>query len=318
MYIKPQQYIIALAEEKSITKAAKRLGISQPALTNWLNSIENELNLKLVIRSKKELLLTPAGKIYLEGSRKIVNIKQNTFAQIAGIAENFHETIYVGVTPQRGSFIISDIFSDFQQKFPKVSLRTIESYNDTLMDYLMTGKINLCLIGFYDIDNPNIDYINLKTEEIVLVVPNNHKLAYDSSNMNANSKLPYINLALLKDTPFIMQGPHTSSYKNVNRMFRNAGINPNIIYETDNIHAIYHMVKKGCGFAFVPKLYVSPLDNVSAFSLNPALNYNLGIAYKKGRILTEAEQYLISLISRKSNSKSRPIINNEFKFTRGI
>lgn len=300
MDIRHQQYIIALAEEKSITKAAIRLGISQPALTNWLNSIESELNLKLVIRSKKELLLTPAGKIYLDGARQMVSIKQNTFARIAGNMDNLQEIINIGGTPQRGSLMIADIFANFQRKFPKVSLRMIESYNNILIDSLIKDKIDLCLIGTYDMDYPQIEYINTASEEIVVIIPSNHQLAYNYPNINANSELPSIDLKLLESTPFIMQGPNTSSYESVNKIFNKAGIIPNIIYETDNISAIYHMVVKGCGFAFVPRYYVSPLDNVCAFSLNPKLIYHLGVAYKKGHVLTKAQNYLISLILNNS------------------
>ena len=68
MDITQQQYMIALAETGSLTKAAEKLGVSQPAISNWLKSIEEQFHTKLVIRSRHGLVLTQAGIIYLEAS----------------------------------------------------------------------------------------------------------------------------------------------------------------------------------------------------------------------------------------------------------
>lgn len=86
MDITDQKYMIALAETRSITQAAKRLNISQPALSNWLSTLEYQLGTQLAIRSKKQLVLTPTGQIYLEGSYRMLQIKHQTYAEIANTA----------------------------------------------------------------------------------------------------------------------------------------------------------------------------------------------------------------------------------------
>ena len=85
MNLTSQQYIIALAQEGSFTGAARRLGVSQPGLCGWLDNLEEQLGTRLVLRSRKGITLTPAGQIYLNGSRRMLSVQQRTAAALATI-----------------------------------------------------------------------------------------------------------------------------------------------------------------------------------------------------------------------------------------
>ncbi len=131
-----QQYMIALAETGSITQAAKQLNISQPALSNWISTLENQLGLQLVIRSKQQLIFTPAGQIYLKGCYKMMQIRQRTYDQISSLMETEKGSLTVSGTPNSGALIFSAVFSLFQDKFPSIQLYFLEGYNRQTLQYI--------------------------------------------------------------------------------------------------------------------------------------------------------------------------------------
>ena len=130
MDITDERYIIALAEEGSITKAAKRLSISQPALSNWLNSIESQLETTLVVRSRKHLVLTPAGRIYLDGAYRMLQIHQRVQAEISAASGIQQKVITISGTPNGGVNTFSKVFFIFHDLYPTVPLQFLEAYNE--------------------------------------------------------------------------------------------------------------------------------------------------------------------------------------------
>lgn len=123
MQIKNMSYIIALAECQTLSGAGKRLGISQPTLSVFLSDLEQELGMDLFIRDKKKLLLTPAGRIYLDAARRILATQERTLQSIRQLGTAAPVEIRIGVTPLRGSEIASKIFSRFSSRYPLVRLR---------------------------------------------------------------------------------------------------------------------------------------------------------------------------------------------------
>ena len=99
MDVTQQQYMIALAREGSLTAAARTLGISQPALSNWLKNLEDQLGIQLVSRSKRHMVLTPAGKIYLEAAERMAAIRDRTYGRILGESQAPREVVRVTGTP---------------------------------------------------------------------------------------------------------------------------------------------------------------------------------------------------------------------------
>jgi len=295
MKLMPQQYIIALAEEGSITKAAKSLDISQPALSNWLRSVEKQYGTDFIIRSKRELIFTPAGKVYLDGARKMIEIKQKTYNEMASTSGYLKETIYISGTPNGGASVFSDIFTDFQDKYPSVSLQFIESYNNKCLELIENGVVDIGLCTVMDADSPVHEHIILHEKEQVLMIPSSHSLGYDASGYNYGADFPTINILQLGDTPFIMPGPEMSYYAELDNIFNRIGFKPRIIFQSANVKVIYEMVRNGNGAAVLPRRFFSPLDNVSPFSLKPKFMSFTAITYKKGRKLTEAQEYLVKL-----------------------
>ena len=105
MNIKTLSYLVAIAETGTLSGAGKKLGISQPTLSAFLSNLECELGIDLFVRNKKQMIPTPAGRIYLDASRKILAVQEQTLQSIHQLSVKPTETIRIGVTPLRGSAI---------------------------------------------------------------------------------------------------------------------------------------------------------------------------------------------------------------------
>lgn len=295
MNIRHQLYMIAIAEEGSLNRAARRLGVTQPALSNWLHSLEEELGTPLVIRTRRQLVLTPAGQIYLNGCRRIVHIRNQAFQVIHAPDNHAHKPIIIGGSPIRGARAFACIFADFHKAYPEINLDFHSGRNSELKQNLMDETITMSFFGATDTRLEDLDFIKIANEELVLMLPPGHPLSYDTSGMEREARLPVLQLDRLKDTPLLISKSETSHYSTVMHLLRDANLETNIIFRSNIIPLLYDMVLNGCGASLIPRAYFSPGSPVCAYSLYPGLIAYQGIALKMGHRITEPERFLIHL-----------------------
>lgn len=292
-----QQYMIALAETGSITKAAKQLNISQPTLSNWLTSLENQLGIQLIIRSKKQLIFTPAGQIYLKGCYKMMQIKQRTYNQINGLIGTEQESLVISGTPNGGAKIFSAVFSSFRNKYPSVRLLYLEGYNRQTLQYIHEGKADLGVCSTLDLDSADFEFFVPTEREMVLYLPSSHPFAYDTMALKYDEDFPSICLKKLNNIDFLMPSEEMSYYDGLISLFQKTGFRPRILFKSANVGILYKMVQQGNGAAILPRDLFSPLDPVVPFSLKPKFILYSALVHKKGKTLSPAQAYMKALIS---------------------
>ncbi len=299
MQIKNMSYIVALAECQTLSGAGKRLGISQPTLSVFLSDLEQELGMDLFIRDKKKLLLTPAGRIYLDAARRILATQEQTLQSIRQLDASAPVEIRIGVTPLRGSEIASKIFSRFSARYPQVRLRLMDGYMSHLRKMVLDGTCSFSLGTCFDTESPEFDYITLFREEVVIVVPSFHPLALRCTDTHGDStkRLPQAEPLELSDSPFILMTPGTSIRKISDYIFAQAGFTPTVVYESGNNTVVQNMVHGGSGVGFQPRSLARLNDpDIAYLSLSPRVFLDLCIILKKGTVLTESERYFIYLM----------------------
>lgn len=299
MQIKNMSYIIALAECQTLSGAGKRLGISQPTLSVFLSDLEQELGMDLFIRDKKKLLLTPAGRIYLDAARRILATQERTLQSIRQLGTAAPVEIRIGVTPLRGSEIASKIFSRFSSRYPLVRLRLMDGYMSHLRKMVLDGTCSFSLGTCFDTESPEFDYITLFREEVVIVVPSFHPLALRCTDTHGDptKRLPQAEPLELSDSPFILMTPGTSIRKISDYIFAQAGFTPTVVYESGNNTVVQNMVSGGSGIGFQPRSLARLNDpDIAYLSLSPRVFLDLCIILKKGTVLTESERYFIYLM----------------------
>ena len=137
MNVQQLEYIIEIAKEKNITRAAKNLFISQSNLSQYLAKLENELDVPLFIRHRNELVLTDAGMEYVEAAKEVIRIKENLYSKIAEASKNRHITL--GVSSQWGMNLLSDVLPRFRTMMPGILLDVSEGPTQKLIPQLNEG-----------------------------------------------------------------------------------------------------------------------------------------------------------------------------------
>lgn len=301
MDITQQQYMIALAETGSITKAAERLGVSQPAISNWLKGIEKQLGTQLVIRSKRGLTLTPAGDIYLEASRKMAETKERIYHEISRLAGGCTEVVTIAGTPNGGADLFARIYHHLSSELPSLELRFIEGYNRSSIDMVRRGTADIALgtlAGDLSACGDDIEYIETARQELILAVPLGYPTAYDASGVRSTDPLPRADMSKLAGLPFIMPDEEISYHDALISWFLKTGYVPNAVFQSASTRSIYNMVKNGNGIGIMQRRFFSPLDRIAPFSLDPPIRVFSAILYKRDRSMSPEFQSLLDKLCK--------------------
>ncbi len=286
-------YIITIAEQGSLSAAARTLSVSQPALSKYLAELEEELGVELFLRHKKQLFPTPAGKIYLKAAQRILSVKNQTYQAIAALSGDVEQTITLGVTPLRGAISIARIFPLFRQHFPNVRITFKEQYQDDIRRSIINQTADLGLGTCIELEEPEIRHIAAFQEDLVLFVPSFHPLASMASPDPAFT--PPVDIRLFSDTPFLIGGKSSTIRQLSEIIFQQNNMHPTIVFESDNNLVLKHMVKNGAGVCLLSRSHGEINSNLVYFSLKPNYRTNLTVMVAKDRVLTEAERYLVAL-----------------------
>lgn len=305
MNTKQLSYIISIAEHQSLSAAAARLGVSQPALSKYLAELEQELGTELFLHHKKRMYLTSAGKIYVDAARRILTVKAQTYQTIASLSGQVQRSIVVGVTPLRGAIALARIFTDFRRQYPNINIVFKEQYTAELRQSVLNLSVNMALSTCSDLEDPELLQIPSHEEDILLFVPSFHPLApLASPDLNHPAA---IDICSFQDTPFLLCGQGSTIRRLNEEIFRQNQMNPTIIYESNNNLLLKNMVQSGAGVCLLPRSLAEPSRDIVYFSLKPNYFINLSIMTAKNHPLSEEERYLIALIfaSRQGNPNYR-------------
>lgn len=295
MEFKLLENIIAIAEEGNLSRAAKRLFVSQPALSQQLSKLESQLGTPLFFRGKNGLSLTQAGEIYIDGALKMLAIRDEMYNHIYDIASSKNGSLSVGVAPGRSPMIVSSIYPQFRKKFPAFKVQILD-YNCIQAEEMLTqGKIDLGFSLLTDSEISSklpISYASLIHEEIYLVTSKNHPVA---SRYYQGSRCPIIDLSLFKNESFALTTKDSKLRHFVDELFAFYSINPPVHYEVYNVEAIMTVVAKSNLVTLIPSGFLPKSQNLIHFRLNPKRFMDFAICWNSNHYITTAEQHFISL-----------------------
>lgn len=252
------KYVEMIAQEGNLTKAAKRLYMSQPALTIFLNKLENQLGVKLFDRTRNPICLTFAGERYLSEMRKVVQIEQNLEKEFQEIAANQRGRLSVGIGNARGDYWLPFIMTEFKRQYPHIDVRIMEGRGSQFEEWLLTGKINLAITAL-PIFSPEISYETISSETIFLAVCKGHPIlkGYDTSHSSLRHLLR-IDPNLLNGQKFLCPSPGHGLYHCTMQIFERYGICPGELEEINNSDTAYHLACAGFGLVFTPDSSATP------------------------------------------------------------
>ncbi len=286
------EYIITIAEMKSISKAATKLYITQSALNQQLIKLEDDLKIKLFSRTNKEMHLTEAGKIYVDYGKKIVELKEIAYTKINNVNLKIRPIIKIGVTKERGNQMLVDIYPKFHSEFPNITLVPKEMGVKKQIDAILNYELTFGVLTLTDEFKKKLNFIHVVDEELVLAIPLNHPLCINKTMFSE------IDLSLFKNEEFIIINEESTLRSLINNIFNEAGITPNIIFETESNKISKSLVEVGIGSTIIPKSYINKNDKCFYFSLANHPKWEIAIGVKKDEVIDETLKLLVDLCKK--------------------
>ncbi len=295
MNFKELEYILMIEEEKNVTKAAHRLFVTPSALNQHLHKLENEIGTPLFSKTDDGWIPTEAGEVYLDASKKILNIKKNAYNLITDISNAKDINLTIGIPPERGSDMFTSIYPIFHKEFPKVTINLIERSVTAQQELLNKGVIDISFITIMDSQKTNNTYIHLKDEELFIVL-SKENLKCNHSTVIDDSPFPYLDLALLKDEEFAIMNKTSTFREVVDKILASEKIVPNILFETSRVSTIINVVSSNlcCGIVHESAL-IYDTSNVNLFCMKSRPKWQIYATYKKGYHLTKPAKRFIEL-----------------------
>ena len=293
MEIKKPEYVVAIAEERSVTKAAARLYLTRPALSHYLLSLEAELGAPVFRRTRNGLEPTQLGEAYIRGARRVIDAVRQTSKEIGDISGCASGTLRIGLTLGSGAVLFNRIYPIFHERYPGFDIRLLELNTRELEKALLDGNIDFAVMGRCD-EMADLEYDSFCQTEIFLLLPKDHRLAHLAAP--PGEPRTTIDIHELRDDPFVLLHPDTVVGTVSRRCFRRAGFTPRCVLECSLNNMAYNMVKAGIGAAFVVGHQIVAQDDIPCFSLDPKEYWWLSVACRHGTHFSLAEQYFQQLV----------------------
>ncbi len=303
------EYVYAVYQEKSISRAAERLCISQPSLSANIKRIEGKVGYPLFDRSTKPLSLTECGEKYIQSIEKIMAV-ENEFADYVNDWGDLKTgSLVLGGSSLFASWVLPGLIGRFSARYPKVHVELVEESTAELARLLQQGRIDMMLDNC-KLDPKLFDHAVYREETLFLAVPYKFPAIREASPYIVSREMIVtggwkdesvkpVPLELFALEPFVMLKPENDTRKRAVEILQTAGITPDISLELDQQLTSYHVVCSGLGIAFVSDTLIREVParpDVVYFKLPAARrSRSLRFYWKAGRYRTRAMEEFLKL-----------------------
>lgn len=295
MNFKDIEYFLAIVDAKTFSAAADNLFISQPALSQHIKKLEDELGLPLFDRKKRVVELTEAGTLFLQECRLLQQSYNRMLKRISKLKYPPNEIVHFGISPFYSRHYLPLLLPPLIQAHPTLKYEVMENYSYHIEQAVLDGKLDFCLVPFLP-QNPMLSYEAVYQETILLAIPKDSPI--NDLAIPTNTGLPYMDLQNVRNEPFVALRSVQKFTEFTNRIFEQAGFTPQIVCETMNWDALNMMVSNGLGIGFVPNLVINQLDTSICpryYRLLPDAQRTYTIAYRRAEPLSNSAQLVIDV-----------------------
>ncbi len=278
MDIDALRYFAAAAKEEHFGRAADVLSISQPALSRSIARLEEYYGIALFERDGRGIRITRSGRALLRRVERIIAELEDARREMHDLAEERRSRpIALGFFATLGVQVIPEVIKRFRETLPDAEFRLLQGPSPLLQQRLMSGEIDLC-ISAPRFSEVAIEWLPLWDEELVALMPSNHRLA-------ANASLELIDLA---HDPFVALKPGYGLRASVEDLCREAGYTPQIAFEGEEVATLRGLVGAGFGVSLVPKNPRQTDVNTVALPVHaPRCYRRFGLSWARGRYLPQ-------------------------------
>lgn len=287
------RYVYEIYRQKSVSKAAEKLFISQPALSNTLKKVEEALGAPIFNRKTHPFSLTREGKLYIESLEKILAIENAAYSKIHAVSKSESGTLRIGVSTALSYYVVPKICEAFCRKYPKTDISIVSSDTDKLYELLEKEEVDLIFIPTYKAPK---DFVceNLFEEKFVVALRKDypgieslHEYALSFEEILKGTYPPEKELKTLesfKNIEFIYNPPSSHIYKKRRLLVAESDFNSHI--STSSNHAVlnYNLMLAGMGALLTTDANIATMrqaDNCSFYVLKKSEKESFSVVYSK-------------------------------------
>lgn len=243
MDIRKLQYFIVVAQELHFSRAAEKLNMTQPPLSQQIQDLEQELGVVLLERNKRQVRLTPAGAVFLEEAKMLLSQLERSIQTTKLVDQGIIGNLVVGFVDSAAGGIMVDIVKRFRERFPQIQLTLRELTSEGQRQALHDGSIDVGFLRFIE-PSSQIGCRTFTCESLVAVLPEQHSLA----------SLPVISVRSLEKEPFILSPRHlgASFHDLIIEFCAQHGVYPRVVQEAIQMYTIVNLVAANLGVSIVP------------------------------------------------------------------
>lgn len=290
MELKQLEYFMTLSQELHFTRAAEKLGITQPSLSQQIRLLEHEVGMPLFDRVGKKTMLTEAGRALLHHGYNVFHELSQARAVISELQGLKRGTLKIGALLTVVNYLLPPTVMGFHNSYPNVELSVLGLRTGDIYNGLLQNELDLGIV-FLPMEHEDLETIPLYKENLALAVAVDHPIA----------QAAFVTLDILKETPSVLL-PNTYFLRQIiNEQCRSLAFTPQPVLEMTTMESIVTMVSKGVGVTILPKGYLDYINNSYICTIplkNPALTTQIGVVYRKNKYLCAASRvFMEQLVS---------------------
>ena len=290
------QLVLAVVREGSFTAAAKSMFITQPTLSHQIRQIEEQLGSPIFIRSKTSVELTPAGQVYVQAARRILQIETQMNESLSALNGTYEGVLHLGLPDQRADELLPQVLADFYALYPNVRIEAITAPHPELERMLLGGELNMALISG-EAENTLLEYQLIASDEVVLLASKKTGLAQRIPSGST------ISLHECAGERFVLPTGNLFFSRTYENLLVQAGLAPGIVCRTDDSQC----AKRICAVCslvmlcpFITLLSDTPaMQQLAHYRLSDTSYSPLYMAHPKDMPLTPYAQTLFTMMSNR-------------------
>lgn len=293
-------YITAVADNQSVTEAAKKLYISQPSLSYIISKVEEDMGVKLFDRKTNPISLTYAGEQYVKTARQILLMKDNLRRELSDIGHGQKGRINIGIPTERAGYMLPKVIGVFKKEYPNIEIYLQESKSEEIINNLINDKIAFCVLpGGEDSLPAGLCTEYIYSEKLYLVTAKDVIDDKMISGKNDDDGYKIVDFSKLNSFPFIIMKRGQYIRKKVDSIFKKYNFIPKECMEVSSCISATQLAGAGLGITIVPERAIEPFKNMDfeVFHYGQDTDsWDVNVVYKEGIYLDESERALIRIM----------------------
>lgn len=296
-------YVKTIAEEKTLSKSAEKLGITQSALSHSLNSIEGRLGQPLFIRSSRNLVLTQAGEAYYSTAVDILKRYHELKCELGNLKQIPNGNLSVGMSRTDATVYLPLVLPDYVQRYPEVIFRLMEDSSLNILRELASNRLDCALINYAPdqlMFGDQLEYINIKDNPCVIAVRHGTKFKKEFVSRGKHHNLPVLDLRALSDQTYIRVDKNLLLSSAIDTALETAAVHPKVQLMTTDFETARRLAVSGMGFTIMPSSAMGQLGGEAsdyyAFPDQYNAHWKTAFVYHKQSSDTLARSRFFSMI----------------------